>query len=98
MKVATWQGESRFTIDKVPEPVAGPGQVVVAVHAAGICGTDVHATQGLFPWNPPLVLGHEYTGVVRQVGRESTGASSGAWSGASPRTAAVPARSARPGA
>ena len=69
MRVATWQGESRFTLDDAPEPVAGPGQVVVAVHAAGICGTDVHATQGLFPWKPPLVLGHEYTGVVRAVGR-----------------------------
>ena len=69
MKAATWRGENRFTIDDVPEPVAGPGQVVVSVHAAGICGTDVHATQGLFPWQPPLVLGHEYTGVVREVGR-----------------------------
>src|SRR5881398_3714616 len=69
MRVATWQGESRFTLDEVPEPVAGPGQVVVAVHAAGICGTDIHATQGLFPWKPPLVLGHEYTGIVRGVGR-----------------------------
>ena len=69
MNVATWQGENRFTIDKVAEPVAGPGQVVVAVRAAGICGTDVHATQGLFPWKPPLVLGHEYTGVIREVGR-----------------------------
>jgi L-iditol 2-dehydrogenase len=69
MKVATWQGDSRFTIDTAPDPAAGPGQVVVDVHAAGICGTDVHATQGLFPWKPPLVLGHEYTGVVREVGR-----------------------------
>ena len=69
MNVATWQGENRFTIDKVAEPVAGPGQVVVAVRAAGICGTDVHATQGLFPWRPPLVLGHEYTGVIGEVGR-----------------------------
>src|SRR5437899_6165183 len=69
MKVATWRGENRFTIDQAPEPVAGPGQVVVAVRAAGICGTDIHATQGLFPWQPPLVLGHEYTGVVREVGR-----------------------------
>ena len=69
MNVATWQGENRFTIDKVAEPVAGPGQVVVAVRAAGICGTDVHATQGLFPWKPPLILGHEYTGVIRAVGR-----------------------------
>ncbi|MGH7390062.1 MAG: zinc-dependent alcohol dehydrogenase, partial [Candidatus Rokuibacteriota bacterium] len=41
----------------------------VAVRAAGICGTDVHATQGLFPWKPPMVLGHEYTGVVQAVGR-----------------------------
>ena len=69
MNVATWQGENRFTIDKVAEPVAGPGQVVVAVRAAGICGTDVHAMQGLFPWKPPLILGHEYTGVIRAVGR-----------------------------
>jgi threonine dehydrogenase-like Zn-dependent dehydrogenase len=43
--------------------------VVVAVEAAGICGTDIHATQGLFPWQPPLVMGHEYSGVVRAVGR-----------------------------
>jgi L-iditol 2-dehydrogenase len=69
MKVATWRGGSRFTIDDAPEPAAGPGQVVVAVRAAGICGTDIHATQGLFPWAPPLVLGHEYTGVVHAVGR-----------------------------
>ncbi|HEV8472339.1 MAG TPA: zinc-binding dehydrogenase [Methylomirabilota bacterium] len=69
MKVATWRGGPRFTIDEAPEPVAGAGQVVVDVHAAGICGTDIHATQGLFPWSPPLVLGHEYTGIVRSVGR-----------------------------
>jgi L-iditol 2-dehydrogenase len=69
MKVATWRGDSRFTIDDAPEPVAGPLRVVVAVQAAGICGTDIHATQGLFPWTPPLVLGHEYTGVVTAVGR-----------------------------
>jgi L-iditol 2-dehydrogenase len=69
MRVATWRGSARFTIDEAAEPVPGPGQVVVAVHAAGICGTDIHATQGLFPWSPPLVLGHEYTGVVRAVGR-----------------------------
>src|SRR5438128_7957108 len=69
MKVATWRGEARFTIGAAPDPVPGAGQVVVDVHAAGICGTDIHATQGLFPWRPPLVLGHEYTGIVRGVGR-----------------------------
>jgi threonine dehydrogenase-like Zn-dependent dehydrogenase len=69
MKLATWRGGARFTIDDVPEPVPAAGQVLVAVHAAGICGTDVHATQGLFPWKPPMVLGHEYTGIVQDVGR-----------------------------
>ena len=68
MKVATWHGGTRFTLDDVPEPVAVQNQVVVDVHTAGICGTDVHATQGLFPYKPPLVLGDEYTGVVRSVG------------------------------
>jgi L-iditol 2-dehydrogenase len=69
MKVATWQGEARFTIDQVPEPAPGEGQVLVEVRTAGICGTDVHATQGLFPWTPPLVMGHEYSGVIVDVGR-----------------------------
>ena len=69
MKVGTWRGEDRFTVDDATEPAAKPGWVVVDVQAAGICGTDIHATQGLFPWTPPLVMGHEYTGVVRAVGR-----------------------------
>ena len=69
MKVATWRGGDQFTIDDVPDPAPGPGQVVVDVHTAGICGTDVHTIQGLFPRPVPMVLGHEYSGVVRAVGR-----------------------------
>jgi L-iditol 2-dehydrogenase len=69
MKAATWQGENQFTIDDIPEPGPGPGEVLVRIHTAGICGTDVHATQGLFPWRPPLVMGHEYTGTIAEVGR-----------------------------
>ncbi|HSF07474.1 MAG TPA: alcohol dehydrogenase, partial [Methylomirabilota bacterium] len=44
MKQGTWRGGAHFSIDEVPEPVPGPGQALVAIHAAGICGTDVHAT------------------------------------------------------
>ena len=69
MKVATWRGGDRFTIDEVPDPAPGAGQVVVDVHAAGICGTDVHTVQGLFARPAPVVLGHEYSGVVRETGR-----------------------------
>jgi threonine dehydrogenase-like Zn-dependent dehydrogenase len=38
--------------------------VLVAVGTVGICGTDVPATQGLFPWKPPLVMEHEYSGTI----------------------------------
>ena len=69
MRAATWHGESRFTLDELPEPRPGPGQVLIAVHTAGICGSDIHATQGLFPLTPPRVMGHEYSGTVLAVGR-----------------------------
>ena len=69
MKVATWHGEDRFTVDEVPEPTAGRGQVLVDVHTAAICGTDVHTIQGLFLRPRPMVLGHEYTGIVSAVGK-----------------------------
>jgi L-iditol 2-dehydrogenase len=69
MRAATWHGESRFTLDDLPEPAPGPGQVLIAVHTAGICGSDIHATQGLFPLTPPRVMGHEYSGTVLAVGR-----------------------------
>ena len=69
MRAATWHGDSRFTVDDLPEPSPGPGQVLVAVHTAGICGSDVHAIQGLFPLTPPRVMGHEYSGTVLDVGK-----------------------------
>lgn len=69
MKVATWHGEAHFTIDTVPDPMPGPGEVLVKIDTAGICGTDVHITQGLFPATPPRVLGHEYSGVVAALGK-----------------------------
>ncbi len=68
MRAMTWQGGNRFTHDDVPEPVVEPGFVVVKMDTTGICGTDVHATQGLFPWYPPQILGHEGSGVIVEVG------------------------------
>ena len=52
-----------------PSPPPGPGQVLVAVHTAGICGSDIHATQGLFPLTHPRVMGAEYSGTVLAAGR-----------------------------
>jgi L-iditol 2-dehydrogenase len=50
---------------QVPEP--GPGEVLVRIEAAGICGTDRHLSRGEFPCAPPVTLGHEFSGIV--VGR-----------------------------
>ncbi len=68
MQVATWRGRDEFTIDTVPDPKPGPGQLVLKVHSSGICGTDIHKTQGLFPGTPPEVLGHEFVGPVVEIG------------------------------
>ena len=56
----------------VPDPVAGPGQVVVEVLACGLCGSDVHAIEhGLT--QPGQILGHELGGRIAEVGPEVTG-------------------------
>ncbi len=68
MKVATWRGGPSFSVDDEPDPKAGPGEAVVRIHTCGICGTEVHATQGLFPFEPPMVFGHEFSGEVVEVG------------------------------
>jgi L-iditol 2-dehydrogenase len=53
--------------EEVPVPEPGPGEVLVRVEAAGICGTDRHLYKGEFPSTPPVTLGHEFAG--RVVGR-----------------------------
>ena len=68
MRVATWRGGSEFTMDTVDDPSPGTGQVVIKVHSSGICGTDIHKTQGLFPGVPPEVLGLEFVGPIVELG------------------------------
>lgn len=68
MRLMTWRGGGKFTLDQVSDPEARPGRVVVKVDTVGVCGTDVHITQGLFPSTPPRVLGHEGSGVIVDVG------------------------------
>ena len=68
MKAMTWHGGAQFTHDDVPDPEVHSGFVVVKIDTTGICGTDVHITQGLFPQEPPKILGHEGSGVIVDVG------------------------------
>lgn len=55
--------------DDLPEPVAAPGEVVLDVAAVGICGSEVEAVASRSPRRPPpLVMGHEFCGMVAAVG------------------------------
>jgi D-arabinitol dehydrogenase (NADP+) len=55
------------TIDR-PEP--GTGEVLIKVMASGICGTDIHILEGEYMGDYPVIPGHEFAGVVEQVGPE----------------------------
>ena len=52
----------------VPDPQAGPGHVVIEVHNAGVCGTDIHIFKSEYVIKPPVILGHELSGTVAEVG------------------------------
>ena len=59
-----------LTIDELPVPEPGPGEIVVKLAATGVCHTDLHAARGDWEVKPPLPLvpGHEGTGHVAAVG------------------------------
>ena len=60
-------GDLRLTPGDTPEP--GPGETVIRIEAAGICGTDRHLFKGEFPSAPPVTLGHEFSGIITAIGK-----------------------------
>lgn len=66
MKAAVFRGLGQpLAIAEVPDPVPGPGELVLKVKACGICGSDLHATDaGAFLQAPGTILGHEFAGEV----------------------------------
>lgn len=68
------------SVDRVPAPVCGPRDAIVDVHACGICGSDLSYIRmgGLAgPHGEPMPLGHEFAGLVADVGAEVTGVAVG---------------------
>ncbi|HEY9686436.1 MAG TPA: L-threonine 3-dehydrogenase [Coleofasciculaceae cyanobacterium] len=66
--------EAGFELATVEKPVPGPGEVLIKVLLASICGTDFHITNW-DEWSagrikPPLVYGHEFCGVIESVGED----------------------------
>jgi propanol-preferring alcohol dehydrogenase len=68
-----------LSIEEVPTPRPGAGQVLVKVVASGVCHTDLHAAQGDWPVKPalPFIPGHEGTGYVAAVGAGVTSVKEG---------------------
>jgi L-iditol 2-dehydrogenase len=67
------RGVGNIKVQPVPDPQAGPNEVVMQVDSAGICGTDLHIYLGEFETIPPVTMGHEVAGHVVELGRDVTG-------------------------
>ncbi len=73
MKALLLSEYSRLDLVDVPMPRPGPGEVLVKVQACGICGSDVHGYDGSSGRRiPPLIMGHEASGVVAAAGANVT--------------------------
>lgn len=69
MKAIVFTGQNEVSLGVLPEPVAGSGDVVVEVKASGICHTDYEVLKANYGTSAfPVVPGHEYAGVVVDVG------------------------------
>ncbi|MCI3918752.1 zinc-dependent alcohol dehydrogenase family protein [Paenibacillus sp. TRM 82003] len=80
MKAAVLEKVGRMTVQERDVPAIRPDEVLVRVKACGICGTDqhiYHGKPGSANANPPIVLGHELSGVVESVGKNVTTLSAG---------------------
>lgn len=64
-------------LQDVPEPEAGPGEVVLRVHATGICGSDLHIQDDEYTVVPPVTIGHETAGTVVALGAGVKGLTEG---------------------
>jgi 2-desacetyl-2-hydroxyethyl bacteriochlorophyllide A dehydrogenase len=68
MQAARLHAAGDMRLEEVTRPVPGPNDLLVRVLATGICGSDRHMYRGEFPTAKPVTLGHEFCGVVEQVG------------------------------
>jgi len=68
VKAVVISAPGQVEVTTVDDPIPGPRQVVVDVTACGICGTDLHILDGEFAPTLPIVPGHEFSGVVVELG------------------------------
>lgn len=80
MRRLMWLGGATQEVQACPTPEPGPGEVRVKIHACGVCMTEVHYAEGLFPTPEPapFVWGHEWGGTVDALGPGVSGIEIGA--------------------
>ncbi len=75
MRSSVFYGKEDMRIEERPIPNLGNEEVMIQVKACGICGTDVHiyeGDEGSASVDKPTILGHEFSGVITQVGENVT--------------------------
>jgi L-iditol 2-dehydrogenase len=70
-KTAKAEGHVSLLDTEIPQPKAD--EVLIEIKAAGICGTDIHILHNQYPYWPPVILGHEFSGQIVEVGAQVTG-------------------------
>src|SRR5438876_11523897 len=71
MRALTFQAEGDVKVTEVPKPgIKSSGDALVKVTLGSVCGSDLHILHGHTPINQGAVLGHEFVGVVEDVGAE----------------------------
>jgi len=70
MRAAVLHAPKDLRVEAIRDPAPGPGEVLVRVSAAGLCGTDLRIWSGDRPVRYPLIMGHEFIGEVATVGPE----------------------------
>lgn len=68
----TAEGVGHVALQEVPIPDIGPDEVLMKVHAAGICGSDLLIQEDRHFYRAPVTLGHEFSGIAVKVGRNVT--------------------------
>lgn len=75
LKVAA--GPDNLELRKIPVPEIGPEEVLIDVAFCGICGSDLHIEDDTHPSQPPVVMGHEFSGTIAAIGENVTRFESG---------------------
>ena len=70
MKAAVLYRVRDLRLEDVMTPKIKDDEVLIRIHATGICGTDIHIYRGEWKTRMPIILGHEFSGAIAEIGRD----------------------------